>query len=404
MVISEKPKSIVEVIKTTRKMHIIILFILMIGSIAFRVLFINHDSNDMNRFLIRWYDYIKKYGINIGFSNYPPLYLYLIALITYIPIPKIIAIKLISIFFDIIAAFSVFLIVRLKYRDSIIPVYAFMTVLIAPTVFVNSALWGQCDVIFTSFLLLSIYCLMTNKSELAFLCYGISFSLKIQAIFLFPLFLILLIKRKVKFLYFFIIPIVYFISIIPSYLAGRPLEDLLLIYLKQAGSYNKLTLNAPNIYQMVSNDYFDLLYIPGIIFSLLIIGAMSFYFYKSKIEIDNEVIIIISILSVLILPYFLPKMHERYFFAADVLSIVLAYYWPKYVFVPIVVGLSSLTGYIPELIRNEINNQEYKEILNRILFVLKIESIELLTVIIKLSVDFVKNAKRKANIHFIAKS
>lgn len=97
-------------------------------------------------------------------------------------------------------------------------------------------------------------------------------------------------------------------------------------------------------------------------------------------------------------------MHERYFFAADVLSIVLAYYSPKYVFVPIVIGLSSLTGYIPELIRNEINNQEYKEILNRILIVLKIESIGLLAVIIKLSVDFAKDAKRKSNIHLIAKS
>jgi Gpi18-like mannosyltransferase len=397
MIISNKLKSFVEFIKATRKIHIIILLMMLIGSIAVRLLFISHDSNDMNRFLIRWYDYIKRYGIDIGFSNYPPLYLYIIALITYIPIPKIIAIKLISIFFDLIAAFTVFLIVKLKYRNSIIPVYAFMTVLIAPTVFVNSTLWGQCDVIFTSFLLISIYCLMTDKSELAFLCYGIAFSFKVQAIFLFPLFFILIIKKKVKFLYFFIIPITYFISIIPSYLAGRPLSDLLLIYLKQADSYDKLTLNAPNIYQMISNDYFDVFYLLGIIFTLLIIGVLFFYFYKNKIEIDNEVIINISMVSVLILPYFLPKMHERYFFAADVISIVLAYYSPKYIFVPIVVGLSSLTGYIPELIRNEISNQEYKEILKQILLVLKIESVGILTIIVKLTIDFFKNTKRKVN-------
>ncbi|MDP4182521.1 MAG: hypothetical protein Q8942_15710 [Bacillota bacterium] len=399
MIISNKIKSFITFIKKTRNIHLIIILLMLASSILIRLFLIPYKSNDMNSFLIRWYDYIKRHGgvkaFNMRFSNYSPLYLYVLALITYIPIPKIIAIKLISIVFDFVAALAVFFIVKLKYRNSIIPVYAFMTVLVAPTVFVNSSLWGQCDIIFTSFLLLTIYSLMTDKNELAFLCYGIAFSFKLQALFLFPIFFILLIKKKVKILYFFIIPIIYVISIIPCYLAGRPFDDLMLIYLKQADSYNKLTLNAPNIYQMISNNYFDLFYVPGIIFTFIITGILFYFFYRNKIEIDNEVIINLSMLSVLILPYFLPKMHERYFFAADVISIVFVYYSPRFIFLPIVLWLSSLTGYIPELIRNELNKEEYQRVLKHILFVLKIESLGLLAIIIKLSVDFIKNPRCK---------
>jgi Gpi18-like mannosyltransferase len=45
------------------------------------------------------------------------------------------------------------------------------------------------------------------------------------------------------------------------------------------------------------------------------------------------------------MPYFLPKMHDRYFFMADVLSIVFAFYFPRYFWIPIVVQLSSLFSY-----------------------------------------------------------
>ena len=45
------------------------------------------------------------------------------------------------------------------------------------------------------------------------------------------------------------------------------------------------------------------------------------------------------------MPYILPKMHDRYFFPADVLSIVFAFYWPRYWYVPIVMGTTSLLAY-----------------------------------------------------------
>ncbi|MBC1270570.1 hypothetical protein GNF07_26340, partial [Trichormus variabilis FSR] len=49
---------------------------------------------------------------------------------------------------------------------------------------------------------------------------------------------------------------------------------------------------------------------------------------------------------VLLMPYILPKMHQRYFYPADICSIILAFYLPQYRWVAIAVQLSSLFSYL----------------------------------------------------------
>ena len=45
------------------------------------------------------------------------------------------------------------------------------------------------------------------------------------------------------------------------------------------------------------------------------------------------------------MPFTLPGMHERYFFLADVLSVVPAFYRPRLWYVPLLVQTSSLLAY-----------------------------------------------------------
>ncbi|MFM7579157.1 MAG: hypothetical protein ACKO5Q_19770, partial [Microcystaceae cyanobacterium] len=54
-------------------------------------------------------------------------------------------------------------------------------------------------------------------------------------------------------------------------------------------------------------------------------------------------------LVVLLMPYSLPKMHDRYFFAADLISIIYGFYFPPYFFVPVAINLVSLFSYFPFL-------------------------------------------------------
>ena len=71
--------------------------------------FIDFQSDDYRAFLDRWYAYLAENGgfaaLKDGsFSNYNTPYLALLALITYLPVPQIVAIKAISAIFDVALA------------------------------------------------------------------------------------------------------------------------------------------------------------------------------------------------------------------------------------------------------------------------------------------------------------
>jgi Gpi18-like mannosyltransferase len=72
------------------------------------------------------------------------------------------------------------------------------------------------------------------------------------------------------------------------------------------------------------------------------------------VQLASPRILQLATISAVLLPYFLPKMHDRYFFLADVLAIVYAFYFPRYFFLPVLVGLTSLFSYGPFLFGREI--------------------------------------------------
>jgi Gpi18-like mannosyltransferase len=132
--------------------------ILLIGlSFVVRLLrlpFTNYDTDGYSR----WYDFIVQHGIRSAlgqnFAIYTPPYLYLLSLATLTQnvLPKIVAIKLIPMVFDLANALLIFRILRLKYSVGKIPYLGASVFLVAPTVVMNSALWGQIDSIYTCFL------------------------------------------------------------------------------------------------------------------------------------------------------------------------------------------------------------------------------------------------------------
>ncbi len=313
------------------------------------------ESGDFRTFTGPWYDFIQNNGgfgaLKYDFANYTPLYLYLLALVAtlFSSIPKVFAIKLISIPFDFICAFFVHRIVRLKYQSGSAPLFAFFAILLAPTAVLNSSLWGQVDIIYTTGLLACVYFLLTRREISAFVAFGLAFAFKLQAVFLAPLLIILLLKRLVSLRSFLIIPATYFVTILPAWLLGRSLPDLLTIYFKQADFYKLLTMSAPNLYQWIPDKFYDMLYPAGLLWAAAIIFIFLLIVYKSEAPMTRETMIEVAALSALLLPYALPKMHERYFFTADVLSIVFAFYFPRLFFIPILVGATSLFSYLPFL-------------------------------------------------------
>ncbi|MFQ5613886.1 MAG: hypothetical protein ACE5H9_17330 [Anaerolineae bacterium] len=317
-------------------------------------------SGDYWSFTSHWYAFVNQQGgfaaLAHDFTNYSPFYSYflVIAAALFSGLSDVFAIKLISIVFDFVCAGFVYKIVRLKYPVGVLPVFGFLTVLFAPTVFLNSSLWGQTDVIYTTGLVACLYFLLVKKEIPAFIAFGLAVSFKMQAIFLGPLLLILLLKRRVSWKSFALVPFTYLAVMLPAWLAGRPLNELLFVYLNQANFYRDLTKNAPNLYQWIPNDLYDIFYPAGLIWTLSIVFLLALGVYKSRAAISPAIMVQLATVSVVLMPYFLPKMHERYFFAADVLSIVFAFYYPRYFFIPLVVGGVSLFSYFPFLFGQEV--------------------------------------------------
>ncbi len=321
-------------------------------AVSLRLTLFQFQSGDYVSHLGLWYDYIETHGgfsaLRDNFSNYTPPYLYLMWLATKLPVQKLYAIKLIAIPFDFLLAFIVLLITRLKYQNKTIGMLAFFAAVFAPTVIFNSALWAQSDAMYTSFLLAAVFYLIKKRPVAAFVCFSVALSFKTQAIFLAPLFLILYLKNRVPAWVVALFPAIYFLFVIPAWIAGRPLWDLLTMHVQQAETFRQLTMNAPNFYQWLPDDY-DLFGRFGIMLALTCVFVLCLVVWKSSAEITDELIIRLALLTVLVVPFFLPRMHERYFFPADVLAIVYAFYFPRYFFVPVVVGLVSLFSYFPFL-------------------------------------------------------
>ena len=325
-------------------------------ALLLRYFLFDFESPDYRAFLSRWYDFIKLRGFlgafKYDFSNYAPLYLHMLAIATLLPLPKLQAIKLISILFDGVAALLVHRLVKERYSHSLLPVYAALASLFAPTVWLNSAFWGQCDVIYASMVLASLYCLLRGKHDAALILYGLSFSLKLQSVFILPVYALLWLKREFSITRFLHVPAVYFVTIVPSLLAGRPLADLLGIYSRQAQG-GRLSMQAPSWYRWVPGveRYFSFLNPAGMVLAAFAILLLFFMIHRGlrKRSMDAETLIQTSLLFTLVIPFLLPQMHERYFFLADLLSIVYAFYFPRHYFVPIIVILVSLFSYFPFL-------------------------------------------------------
>jgi Gpi18-like mannosyltransferase len=320
-------------------------------AILLRLALFPFESGDYSYFLGPWYDHLLQngfQGFKTRFSDYTPPYLYLLWVATHLPMPKIYAIKWISFLGDFALAFVGLFVVRLKYDRRPVWLGAFAAVLFAPTIFFNSALWGQCDVLYTTFLLAALYCLLKRWAGRALLFFSIAFAFKLQTMFLLPLFFVLWAKGEVPLKYFLLLPAVYMAFCLPALVAGRPLHDLLTIYLEQATTYRRLTANAPNLYQWLP-DHPNVFGQAGLIFAITLAGLLSYACLKSEVRWEKHFTIRLALASALLVPFTLPYMHERYFYAADCIAIVYGFYFPRRFYVPLAVVTISLFSYFPFL-------------------------------------------------------
>lgn len=318
------------------------------------------ESADYWGFLEGWMGQIREKGgflsLSEPISNYASPYMYLMCLVSYLTENDLYGLKMISVLFDYLGAFAVFLITCRVTGSTRKAVLGMAMLLLSPAVILDGAYWCQCDMIYTSFLLYALYFFLKDNGKMCLIFVGISFSFKLQAVFFLPFLVIMWLKgRTVKLRDFLWIPAVYFISALPAWLMGRDLKELMLIYFQQTNIYPWGTLEYPNIYALLGEAMPDIRHAgevggAGIFLTVILLGGIAYYFYTKRIRLTNSLMITLALFTVALTVYFLPHMHDRYGFFIDLLAILYGVMRGKRL--PVVCGFMviSVLTFMPYLI------------------------------------------------------
>jgi Gpi18-like mannosyltransferase len=352
-------RSIAERDRMSRLLEVSIVIVGVVLAMLLRLSLSPFQSGDYVGFTSGWYAAIQADGLRAigqGVSNYTPPYMYMLAFVAWLApwLEPVVAIKIPAMVCDLISAWLISQIVRRRYPSGPVPILALFAALLAPTVVINSALWGQADSIYTMFLVGCLLLLLRGRMALAVLAFGFAFAIKAQALFLAPLLIALMLRRLIPLRTVLLIPLAYLAAILPAWLLGRPLADLLLIYSAQSETYGQLSRNAPNMYMWLSDDFYALFLQAGLIWATALVCVYVALVLHSCRRISEPILIELALLSVVLLPFVLPKMHERYFYAADVIAIIYGFYFPKRAYIPIAISVISFFAYQPFLFQQTI--------------------------------------------------
>ncbi|MFE4605522.1 glycosyltransferase 87 family protein [Kitasatospora indigofera] len=342
---------------------------IVVAATAVRKLMFPWESDDYRYFLHPWYTHIADHGgfralSDIGFSDYNVPYLYVLAALSHLPVQDLAGIKAVSTLFDLLTAYFAHRIVALRHPEgSWRPHMAGAVVLFLPTVMANSGWWGQADSVYSSFVVGALWFVLCRRPWWACTFFGIALAFKLQTVFVFPFLLVLLLTRRVPWRALLAVPAVYLLLDVPALLVGADLGQLLTVYSRQTGTYQTLSMNAPSVYLLFQpGDHADGVRRAGILLTGAVVLALVAWVVLRPAgrgplrpggwtrELTDTQIVLLATTSVVLVPFLLPSMHERYFFLADVLSVVAAFYLPgRLWYLPVLVQLASAGTYLQYL-------------------------------------------------------
>ena len=113
---------------------------------------------------------------------------------------------------------------------------------------------------------------------------------------------------------------------IPAFWGGKSLHHVLTVYLAQAGGYNGISINGPSLYNLLpstmdSGMLYDFFGNMAMALGLAMMVVVCLMLCLNRTHITREGTLLACLLVLGGVPFFLPKMHERYTFGADVLAL-----------------------------------------------------------------------------------
>ncbi|WP_147425960.1 hypothetical protein [Teichococcus wenyumeiae] len=293
-------------------------------------------------------------GVN-GFANYSPPYLYLLVLASAASdwVSPFLLVKLVSVAGAFFCAGCIYYLLRALASPGAALLGAAASLLI-PSVVLNGPAWGQTDMVWSALAALSVAFALRERWAAMMLAFGMAVAFKLQAVFIAPFLLYMVLAYRVSPRYFPLPVLAYAAMMLPAWLAGRPAWSLATIYLEQAGAYRWLSMNAPNPWSFV--QYTRLIsYETGVLIGSVAAVLIALGFGALSIRwrrLQGADLLLLSVTVAAAMPYVLPKMHERYFFLADILAYALAVARPRpwTISAAIAIQLGSVAAYASHML------------------------------------------------------
>jgi Gpi18-like mannosyltransferase len=160
--------------------------------------------------------------------------------------------------------------------------------------------------------------------------------------------LYLLLAKRIKVRHLAALPLTYVLLLVPAALAGRPWSELATVYVRQYEWFSELSMEAANPWKIMGG--LDLVtYHTGVVIGFTAAGLAAFTITLSalRLQATSRTILLLAAMSAALMPYLLPKMHDRYFFVADVATLMLAFAVPRVWVIAPLFQVGSLLSYMP---------------------------------------------------------
>ena len=337
--------------------------------LALRWVYWPHLSIDMDAYNLLWYDALRSGGVPALLSpdlrfNYTPLHIYLwLAEARLLPqLSTLTALKLANAVFElallpVACLLAKKLLPKEKQRWGCLLTGAALW--LNPVLLWNITAWGQTDVIYLFFTLLAVLLLIRDRPEWGVVCLGLAQCWKLQALFLLPLFIFAYFAGNKRFslLWFLALPALPLATGFPMALFGQSPLFTVQTYLGQTILYKKLTYGYANLYALLGEALptDSLLWkhfaSTGMVLGFTVLGLTAVWLIQRKTALQGESLILAGAWSVLCTVFFMPRMHERYAIAGDVLLLVWAVCHRKprcwlYVLINLLTTLSAYAAYL----------------------------------------------------------
>ncbi len=316
-----------------------VLVCVIVMALCLRLPALPNESYDYRVFLSQWVD---TYGRNGGFAamngrytgNYNVPYQYFLILVSYLPGKPMYYIKLLSILFDAVLAFSLLKLFMTCSENAPTPKQSVAVVgltMLLPTILANGAYYCQCDTVFASFCVMAVTAVLQDKPAKSCVMLGLALMFKLQAVFIFPLWLTFLIVGRVRLRHLFLCPLTYLAADIPALLLGSPVRETLLVYVGQTvNDQVGLAQDAPSLAMALSElnlidnmgDTIRPVAAAMIAVTMTAVLALVLYAARRKTSLTKWAIVDLAMTLGFLVPYLLPYMRERYFIIGEALSVI----------------------------------------------------------------------------------